>query len=416
MSQQTKACVAIFTMAVVVRLICLALWMPKLNPDVDMDSYHSLARNLAAGKGFVAIAPDGRELPNVGRTPLYPLFLAGLIKSGGDRLGVFLAVQCMLWGAICLLTTLLAARWLPWNGAVAAGLLVAFDPNAVMRGLDLRTETLFTLLLLAGTCVLAWRNQRPWGWLWTGVLWSLTSLCRPIGVWLWVVVLILAIIWRARAAWLAMFLVGFLPLIGLWTARNAAVTGQWFFSTNATDNLLESWAAGVEAKQQGVDVAIVQKELQARVGTVEFFDNRESFEHRLQESRRSSRQILLSAPLLTLREAALGWGKLLLGPGQRTLEPSLRQSQPPSRWWPPLYSIALVGVLILSVVGLWKLGRSALLPGILLLYFVALAGGPVSYSRYRVPITPLLALLAVAGAWDSREPRSQDPPTTKVAG
>jgi hypothetical protein len=31
-------------------------------------------------------------------------------------------------------------------------------------------------------------------------------------------------------------------------------------------------------------------------------------------------------------------------------------------------------------------------------YFVALAGGPVSYSRYRVPITPLLAVLAVAGA------------------
>jgi hypothetical protein len=216
-----------------------------------------------------------------------------------------------------------------------------------------------------------------------------------------------------------MFLVGFLPLLGLWAARNATMTGRWFFSTNATDNMLESWAAGVEAKQRGVDVAVVQKELQARVGTVEFFDDRESFEHGLQESRRVSRQILLSTPLLTLQEAALGWGKLLLGPGQRTLEPSLRQPQPRhpmSGWWPPLYSIALGVALILSVVGLWKLGRSALLPGILLLYFVALAGGPVSYSRYRVPITPLLALLAVAGVWPCRESSLQEPPATKVAG
>jgi MFS family permease len=415
MSHRTKAYIAIFTVALAARLICLAWWMPKLNPDVDMDSHRSLARNLAAGKGFIAVAPNGRELPNVGRTPLYPLFLAGLAKLGGDRLGVFLAVQCILWGAICLLTTLLASRWLPWNAAIAAGLLVAFDPNAVVRGLDLRTETLFTLLLLSGTCVLAWRNRRPWGWLWTGVLWSLTSLCRPIAVWLWGIALILAIAWRARVACLTMFLVGFLPLLGLWAARNAAVTGRWFFSTNATDNLLESWAAGVEAKQRGVDVAVVQKQLQANIGTVEFFDNRESFEHRLQESRRTSRQILLSAPRLTVQEAALGWGKLLLGPGQRTLEPSLRQPEPPSLWWPPLYSIALGVALILGVAGLWKLGRSALLPGILLLYFVALAGGPVSYSRYRVPITPLLALLAVAGVCPSRESRSQSPPTTKAA-
>src|SRR5208282_336193 len=183
-----------------------------LNPDVDMDSYRSLARNVIAGKDFVAAGPDGREMPDVGRTPLYPLFLAGLIKLGGDRLGVFLTVQCVLWGIISWLTILLAARWLPWNSAMAAGLLVAVDPNAVMRGLDLRTETLFTLVLLGGTCVLAWRGERPWGWFWTGLLWSLASLCRPIAMWLWGIALILTILWDRRAACFAAFLIGFLPL------------------------------------------------------------------------------------------------------------------------------------------------------------------------------------------------------------
>jgi MFS family permease len=398
MSHRTKTCVAVFGVAMAVRVICLAYWLPKLNPDVDMDSYRSLARNVVVGKGFVAPGPDGREMPDVGRTPLYPLFLAGLIELGGDRLGVFLTVQCVLWGLISWLTILLAARWLPWNRAVAAGLLVALDPNAVMRGLDLRTETLFTLILLGGTCVLAWRNERPRDWFWTGLLWSLASLCRPIAIGLWAVALILTIVWHRRWAYFAVFLIGFFPLIGIWVARNASITGRFFFSSNPTENLLVSWAAGVDASRRGIDVVTAQNELRHAVGTVEFFDDRESFANRLQNSFRTSRQILLSAPLITLKEVALGWGKLLLGPGQRTLEPSLLKPEPPSRWWPPLYSAALLVVVALSLVGVWKLGRSAVLPGILLLYFVALAGGPVSYSRYRVPITPFLAVLAVAGA------------------
>jgi hypothetical protein len=403
MSHRTKMCLAVFGVAVVVRLLCLAYWMPKLNPDVDMDSYRSLARSVVGGKGFVAAGPDGRETPDVGRTPLYPLFLAGLIKLAGDRLGVFLTVQCVLWGVISWLTIWLAARWLPWNRAMIAGLLVALDPNAVMRGLDLRTETLFTLVLLGGVCVLARSSKRPWDWFWTGLLWSLASLCRPIAVWLWGVALILTIVWHRRAACFAMFLIGFLPLIGIWVARNESVTGSFFFSSNPTENLLVSWAAGVDADRRGVDVVTVQNELRHEVGTVEFFDDRESFANRLQISLHRSRQILLSAPLITLKEAALGWGKLLLGPGQRTLEPSLLKPEPPSRWCPPLYSAALLVVIVLSVVGVWKLGYSAVLTGILLLYFVALAGGPVSYSRYRVPITPLLAVLAVAGACGSEE-------------
>ena len=232
--------------------ICLAYWMPKLNPDVDMDSYRSSGAKSGGGKGFVATGTRWpRVCPTWDARLCIRLFLAGLIKLGGDRLGMFLTVQCVLWGVISWLTILLAARWLPWNrAAVAPGSLVAFDPNAVMRGLDLRTETLFTLLLLGGMCVLAWRNERPWGWFWAGVLWSLASLCRPIAAWLWVVALDLTIVWQRGRRASRCFSSGFCRYLGLWVARNAAVTGQWFFSTNATDNLLESWAAGVEAKRK----------------------------------------------------------------------------------------------------------------------------------------------------------------------
>ncbi len=163
MNHKTKLLMLIFFVAVTVRLATLAVFLPKLKPDVDMDSLRSLARNVAAGRGFLAISPDGRELPNVGRTPLYPLFLAALMKLGGDRLGVFLAVQCVLWGIICALTVILAARWLSWNAAAWAGLIVALDPNCVTRAIDLRTETLFTLLLLAGVCLIIWSPRTAVG-------------------------------------------------------------------------------------------------------------------------------------------------------------------------------------------------------------------------------------------------------------
>jgi len=132
-SRNTKLSIALFGLALVLRLITLMFVLPKLRPDLDLDSYHSLANSLAAGKGFVAVAPNGHELPNVARTPVYPLFLAGLVRVGGDRVGVFLAMQCVLGALTCALTVLLAARWLRPQVSILAGLLVAIDPNSILR-------------------------------------------------------------------------------------------------------------------------------------------------------------------------------------------------------------------------------------------------------------------------------------------
>ena len=82
MSHRTKMCLAVFGVAVVVRLICLAYWMPKLNPDVDMDSYRSLARNVVAGKGFVAAGPDG---PGNARRGTHTFVSA--VPGGLDQIG-----------------------------------------------------------------------------------------------------------------------------------------------------------------------------------------------------------------------------------------------------------------------------------------------------------------------------------------
>ena len=396
MSERSKLLLGVFAAALVLRVLILVQLLPQLRPEVDRDSYRALARSLAVGKGYVAPDENGRELPHVWLPPVYPLFLAALMKIGGDRLVLFLAVQCVLGAVACVLTSVLAARWLSWRLAAIAGLLVAIDPNCLLRCSDLSTETVFTPLLVGGACLLAWRRERTSAWFWCGLLWSVGALCRPIAVWLWIVALIVAVTWRQRLSVFAMFLAGFVPLLGIWAARNAALTGHWFVSTVATSNLFFYRAAGVEAERQGVDIDEMIKRLRAEYADVQFFSTREQFDRDHDRLRRTSKEILLSAPLIAFKQNAAGWGRVLFGPGLRGMHNILREPQRPYRWW-PIYSAALVLAVGLSIYGAVRLGREAVLVGFLALYFVALAGGPSGSSRFRVPFTPMEAVLAVAG-------------------
>lgn len=105
----------------------------------------------------------------------------------------------------------------------------------------------------------------------------------------------------------------------------------------------------------------------------------------------------MDAPVIAVRQYGQGWFQLLLGPGAHSLDNSLRQTSESSRWWPALYGAALLAITIAGVVGAVRLGRGAVLLTALVLYFLALSGGGGANSRFRTPITPLLAILAVAG-------------------
>lgn len=391
MSPRLKSCLAVFLVALVIRGLAVGLLWPSLKPDANWDYYRELGHNLAAGKGFVATA-NGQLLPNVMRTPGYPLFLAALIKLGGDHLAVFLAANCLLGALTCALTVLLAAYWVRLEAATIAGLIAAIDPNSIMRCATVMTDTLFALLLIAGLTLVVWRRS----WLWLGLLWSAATLCRPIAIWLWVGVALVILVQRHRPIGFALFLLGFLPLLGVWTARNHQLTGHWFYSTTSTYQSVVCWATGVEAAKTGRPAETVQREYLDRFGDLEFYDGPELFNQRLENYRRTAREVLRPAPLLVFKEAALGWGKLLFGPGQRTLEMWQREPPRPARWWPPLYILSLAALVALSLVGTFRLRFAAVWLVGVAAYFVVLGGGPATNSRFRCPIIPVLATLAVA--------------------
>jgi hypothetical protein len=280
-----------------------------------------------------------------------------------------------------------------------AGLLVALDPNSVLRCSDLRTETLFTLLVACAACLMVWRSDRPWGWFASGLLWSLAALTRPIAIWIWVVALVMVfaqqVSWRNRALYLAAFLIGYLLLVGIWVVRNHALTGRYFVSSISTYNLMFR-AGGITAELEGRKVEDVDQESRKEYGDIQFVESRVRFEQSLTAYQQAAVRRLSQAPHIAMKQAVLGWGKLLFGPGVRALDNARGQAEPPAKWWPPVYSLTLVVVVFLGVVGAKRLGREAIVPALLVLYFVALGGGPESNSRFRVPIMPMLAVLAVA--------------------
>jgi hypothetical protein len=242
-------------------------------------------------------------------------------------------------------------------------------------------------------------------------------------LWIWVVAVVVIGMcrcsWRNRALCLAAFLVGFLPLLGLWVARNYTHTGCRFVSSISSYNLLMYRAAGVEAQVEGRQLEDVQRDYRARFGDIQYVEDPTRFQQSLAAYRRAAMVALCRSPVALAEQTLLGWGKLLFGPAVRALGNSLGQSEPPSRtvaaqqrgptgtsfgqseppsmWWAPLYGLALLAAALLSVVGARRLKSESVLPVVLILYFVALAGGPESNSRFRVPVTPMLAVLAVAG-------------------
>jgi hypothetical protein len=157
-------------------LVRLATAAPLLNRVDDPDNYLRLAGALAEGRGFVW---DGR--PTAYRPPLYPLVLAPLVAAfgGGAPLGAAVGgLHAVVGAATVLLTGLTARRWgLGPGPALAAAIVVAFDPVLVAQSRMVMTETLTALLLSASLAALA--LPAPRGAALGGLALGLSALCRP---------------------------------------------------------------------------------------------------------------------------------------------------------------------------------------------------------------------------------------------
>lgn len=395
----TRACwrrmVGVFALALVLRWGATAWFLPQFKPDLNLDQYRSLARTLASGEGFIC-GGEAAGSPYIRRTPGYSFYLAGLILLFGDRLDIFLYSQGILGALSAALSIPLARRWLSWRPSILVGVLVALDPQSILRCADLRSDTLFTVLFLCGLLHLVWREDRASAWLFCGVWWGAATLCRPISMFLWGPALLYALLRRLGWRSPILFVVGFASLTLPWMARNAYHTGHFFLGMIGEENLLAYRAAGVLARQGGREFDEVRDEIYSRYGSFACFQGREEFEKKREAYRAEARRILLGSPGVVFRQFLEGIGRILVGPGLNAFDSSLKNPRPFSGIWPMIY-VGVMGVVCLfAAFGAYLLRWKGYWPVILILYFTLLAAGPEGSSRFRLPITPLMVVLALS--------------------
>jgi 4-amino-4-deoxy-L-arabinose transferase-like glycosyltransferase len=223
--------------ALVFRLV-FAIWAVGLDaaPRGDEINYQDHAANIAAGKGM--IRSDGQ--PSAFRPPLVPLVLGGIYKIFGVHLEIARVFQILVGVALAGLTYLVAGRlFSPGVALVAAG-LVAVNPYLVLMSSYLLTESLYAALMLAGLLALeASRGRAHASVAWlalAGIILGLATLTRANALVL-VVLVAAGVVFLGtggavrRVAGGAVVLAAVLVTLAPWAIRNHARLGEWVLLT-----------------------------------------------------------------------------------------------------------------------------------------------------------------------------------------
>lgn len=438
---------------------------PRKFYTYDSDGYDRRAMNLLRYGEFASEETSPRT-PDLDRTPIYPLYLGTVFGLVGHQPWAAVLLQLVLGSLTPAFIYLLARELLlPHRAGFVAGLLVALDPVSAMGANRILTETLFTLLLVAGVWLVArhWRTLGPrWG-VAAAVVLALAALTRPISQFLPIALLPLYAFAARRAGWravlgaAALFLAISLPLTYSWAVRNYAATGLFTLSTISDTNLIYYRARAVYAEVHRTSQDEAWARLEAQVNALA--GPTPTPAELVAAQRAVAVELLAGHPAETIEMLLKGVARIVADPGYTitcTLldrrstsfecfpgtssmnEPGMvgaalgrvTQMTPVQlgalAWSAVLLAVAYSGALV-GAVALVRERRWLALALLLLLigYFVGLAAGAEANSRFRVPALPFVALFAGHGVHTllvmlrsrgvAREPAGQVSPAARQA-
>ena len=364
----------------------------------DSAEYDRLGWNLAE-RGQYSLAEHEPWSPDLTRTPIFPLFVAGCYRLLGHAPVGVVVMQIILSIITSLLVYEMGYRYVGHVAALTSAILLILDPLTNHYSTLLLSETLFTLLLTVSlACLLLYLTKPNFSYAaLTAVSTGLTVLCRPIAVFwpLLVGMLMLLFGWRHKR-WQALVhvtLFCFLTMgqIGSWILRNQWVGGVPVLSTVQGINLYYHRAAVLLAEQEQISIDEARLRLREQLKNTEV---NESLDPRQEYDRmeKAAREVILASPWKYIRLHVQG-ARQLFSPQDKT---------PPwttdtGHWIEVvflfvLYSLALAGLLQALRYNCFP----ALLLVLIIIYFTVLSG-PEAYPRFRVPMMPAISLLAGLG-------------------
>ena len=360
--------------------------------------------------------------PEMGRTPVYPLFV-GLFASG-DSVNVLPVVllQVLLRALLVILILTMPVTGTLWklDWRVVAAALVAADLPSALLTLQILTETFSSILLVLSLWLyLRWQRSHRLPWLvGAGMIAGAATLTRPINIFFLPLILILAAadLGRLRGLWRGAALAGLIAatllLPAAWMVRNYAWSGKLVFSTTTSQSLMYYRAAGIIAEREGRNLDEVQRTMREREEALAHSQGLTAWEVAAQRQAEAWK-IIRSNPGLLMRLMAAGFLRALLGPGKE-LWANWAAALPRGGkgWLEKLFTavslLHVVGLYLFALVGLVRTFRRIPWLGVwclaVFLVIVIAAAGPESYSRYRLPVMPFLVMGAVL-LWTN--PRAQ---------
>jgi Dolichyl-phosphate-mannose-protein mannosyltransferase len=400
----------------------------------DTASYIVPARELVTHHRFFS---DGA--PEVIRTPGYPLLLtAGLLLDRLELATITLQVliSCFTVFMVYQTACLLFERE---DIAIIAAVLYAIDPLSILFTSLLAPETLFTAVVMVAVYYLVrhLRRQSLGDLLASAGAMAASVYVRPIGYFL---PLITAACLATRTLITygqdklrllipscALVIVS-LGLIGLWQVRNKVELGYSGFSAIASDNMYFIGAASVLAAQQHVPYYGMRDRLGYQNPRVYFHDHPEqktwSLARRSRYMNRAAEHILLRSSLTYTWIYLDGLLRGIFDPGSTELlrffdfypkEGGLLTVEVdkgivaaikalfanPLLFWSTAMMLPLL-LISLSCACITLCSAMILDPAILAVsliagYYMAIAGGPGDWGRFRLPAMPIICMLAGYG-------------------
>jgi 4-amino-4-deoxy-L-arabinose transferase-like glycosyltransferase len=391
-------------------------------PMGDSPGYYRLAVNLSEA-GMFSQGTTEPYVPDADRTPGYPLFLAAVFLLSGQSVVAAAAAQSLLHALSGLLIARLGERLFgSVRIGIAGALLWAAAPiPAIFCGI-LLTETLFTPVFLLTLLLLAkpslGRAAAAGAALGAGIL------IRPIALLLWPALgltFLIGISWRRALAHFAVFSTLAAAVLAPWLIRNTVVFGRPTLASVQGVNILYNTISGYIAWRDGLTL------MEARMETEQLYaeylrENGIRPSNRVEISDAESSlamQILQTDPLRILflngvdslngfRPGA-SYMFIFLSPDtleaddlmEGELSPAVSHMDRPeilltmlllTTFYGLLFVLAAAGIAILFRKRNGKALALFLLPSLVLIYLPGIS----SNARFRIPIEPLMCLLAVA--------------------
>jgi hypothetical protein len=407
-------------------LVLIASLIPRLSLTLmadphdlvapDSGTYFASAGNLLEHGAFL----NSKQMPEVFRTPGYPLFLLGIMAVTGrsltyEDLGTILIIQTVILSFSVVFLYWLARRILPPVMALTGGLLAALSPwSAAKAGFPL-TEGLYLLILVLLFLMMYLLVERTTklsavclGAGSVGLLTSAAVFVRPI----WPLVPLVAIALfllcgdKRQRAWIvvAVMLVCAATPLYLWKARNLREAQFDGLSIGLGVNAYHYFASSVKAQLKGAegDRWAIKK-------AAEEEDQRWSPGLSLQEKNeerwRRANAIFREHPFLTVYAFALNAGEAIIHPNPEILKPSglsfFGDSWVLGGFWAALLIFAGLGLCCTPDVewdnGLIRWKWLVTLLGICLLLTLTSGITFGEGSRLRAPLELIVPLLAAIG-------------------